>query len=203
MNVTELVRNILTTANMAAMPVFELAYEKLKVSKICTGLSLIRTHASEWINKLRNQGRTFFVIIITYSFCCRHYVRFLSSLCAFFVVIIMYSLYSHHYVKFCCHHYVQFLLSSLCKVFCHHYVPFCCQHYVQFLLSSFCKVFVVIITYSFCCRHYVRFFLSSLCAFLLSTLCMCVYIYIYSMYGGFILRKRIMYIEVGYIMYIL
>ena len=29
------------------------------------------------------------------------------------------------------------------------------------------------------------------------------YVYIYSMYGGFILRKRIMYIEVGYIMYIL
>ena len=93
MNVTELVRNILTTANMAAIPVFELAYEKLKVSKICTGLSLIRTHASEWINKLRNQGRTFFVIIITYSFCCRHYVRFI------------------------CHHYVPFLLSSLCTVY--------------------------------------------------------------------------------------
>ena len=93
MNVTELVRNILTTANMAAMPVFELAYEKLKVSKICTGLSLIRTHASEWINKLHNHGRTFFVVIITYSFRCRHYVRFF------------------------CHHYVPFLLSSLCTAY--------------------------------------------------------------------------------------
>jgi len=47
MNVTELVSNILTIANMAAMPVSELAYDKLKVSKICTGLSLMRKHASE------------------------------------------------------------------------------------------------------------------------------------------------------------